>query len=88
MLERIYISDNQIDELPHELGKLSKLIILDVHNNKITLIPPDIADIETLKKIDISLNPVIPSIDQVARQGLDKLLRYLKSDDYDETYYM
>lgn len=82
------MSNNEIEELPHELGKLSKLIMLDVQSNKIMLIPPDIADIETLKKIDISLNPVIPSIDQHARQGLDKLLKYLKSEDYDETYYM
>lgn len=81
------VSNNKIEELPHELGALSKLKILNVSGNKLKLIPPDVADIEQIEKIDISVNPVIPEIDKAARAGMNKLREYLKSDDYDAVYY-
>lgn len=86
-LEVLCVTNNKLEELPHELGRLNKLKKLDVSNNKLTLIPPDIADIETMEKLDISLNPVIKPIDEAARKGQAKLFEYLKSNDYDATYY-
>jgi Leucine-rich repeat (LRR) protein len=32
-LERLVVSNNQIEELPHELGALNKLQVLDVNGN-------------------------------------------------------
>lgn len=65
-------------------------LLLDC-NTKILIglqvIPPDTADIEGLEKIDISCNPLIPQIDSAAKKGQKKLIEYLKSDDYDSTYY-
>jgi len=51
------------------------------------ILPPDVALIDKLEKLDLSLNPVIPEIDQAARKGVAKLIEYLKSDAYDATYY-
>jgi Leucine-rich repeat (LRR) protein len=76
-----------LEEIPHELGALSNLKILNVSGNKLKLIPPDIAAIEGIEKIDISVNPIIPEIDKAAKGGMNKLREYLKSDDYDALYY-
>lgn len=81
------MSSNQIEELPHELGKLNKLKILDVTSNQLTVVPPDLGSIETLEKVDLSLNPVVKEVDEFARKGPTKLKEYLKSDDYDQVYY-
>jgi hypothetical protein len=63
------------------------IVVLDVNNNKLRLIPPDVADLEKMEKLDISVNPLIPQIDEAARKGKKSLKEFLKSDDYDEIYF-
>ncbi len=69
-------SNNKLEELPHELGRyvdrlrtcrLSKLKILDINTNSIAILPPDVADLDNIEKIDISCNPLIKQIDEAAR---------------------
>jgi hypothetical protein len=50
------------------------------------MVPPDIGEIESLKKLDLSLNPVCDEIDAVARQGADVLIKYLRGAEYRALY--
>ena len=40
--EPIYLHNNQIKEIPKEIGNLTKLLILDLSDNQIKEIPKDI----------------------------------------------
>jgi len=86
-LERLVVSNNELEEVPNEVGALTRLLILNISGNKIKFLPPDLGALENIEKIDISVNPVIPEIDKVARQGQKALIAYLKTDDYDQIYY-
>jgi hypothetical protein len=51
------------------------------------LIPPELAKVETLARIDLSENPRLhPKIVEHARQGPEKLLAYLRSPEYFDLY--
>ena len=50
------------------------------------VVPPDIGEIESLTKLDLSLNPVVDAIDAVARQGQDVLIKYLRGTEYRALY--
>jgi Leucine-rich repeat (LRR) protein len=65
---------------------MASLSRIDVTSNEIELLPPEIGEIEALKKIDLSLNPVIDEIDAVARQGAPALIKYLRSTEYRNLY--
>jgi hypothetical protein len=102
-LEKLVATNNQIQSLPHELGRLTKLKSFDLTSNKLTVVPPgiifyfiycmvinrqtEVAMIPTLEKLDLSLNPVIDSIDAAARKGQENLLKFLRSEEYDAIYY-
>jgi hypothetical protein len=78
---------NQIRALPTELAQLQFLKILDLTANKVVVVPPEVAEIPDLQEIQLSLNPVLESIDKAARKGHKVLLEFLRSDQYDAEYY-
>ena len=51
------------------------------------MVPPDIAAIETLEKIDLSANPIIPAIHENAKKGHDHLVKWMRSEEYDNIYF-
>ena len=50
-LQRAQLSNNEITDIPPEVGKLSKLKVLDLTGNKIKMLPPDLARIEDIEKV-------------------------------------
>lgn len=50
------LRDNQISELPMEIGKLAKLRVLDVVNNKLTYLPYTINVLYELQALWLSEN--------------------------------
>jgi Leucine-rich repeat (LRR) protein len=52
----LLIENNEIENLPASIGKLTYLKVLDIHNNKIEEIPKEIGACVALKKISIKNN--------------------------------
>jgi Leucine-rich repeat (LRR) protein len=48
---------------------MASLSRIDVTRNDIEMLPPELGEIESLKKIDLSLNPVIVSATQAGGGG-------------------
>ena len=55
-LEEIYLQDNRLDSLPHNLFKLPLLSILDVSNNKLQTVPYVMWTCPSLTEVNLSLN--------------------------------
>lgn len=49
-------------------------------------VAPDVAEIEALQKIDLSLNPICDELDAAARKGPDVLIKYIRSNEYRTIY--
>lgn len=56
MLSLLSLRDNQIEELPMEIGKLSQLRVLDVCNNRLNYLPFTINVLYNLQALWISEN--------------------------------
>ena len=50
-LEKAVFSNNEIDFVPSEIGKLNKLKVLDLTSNQVKLLPPDLGLIEDIEKV-------------------------------------
>lgn len=57
-LTEIHATDNQISNLPMEVGHLSALRHLDLTNNKIEHIPGELADCVKIKTLSLQGNPI------------------------------
>ena len=57
-LSEIHASDNQISNLPLEVGNLSALRHLDLANNKIEFVPGELADCTKIKVLALQNNPI------------------------------
>ena len=63
------------------------LTLLDVSSNRLRVVPPDVAKLARLTRLDLSLNPVLPEIDAAAKHGQSRLMDYLRTDAYDELFF-
>ena len=63
-LKKLWLSLNQINEIPDEIGKLSNLQVLDLSNNQIVEIPVTINQLLKLQELDLRNNlvPIPPDI--------------------------
>ncbi|MEM9218584.1 MAG: COR domain-containing protein [Cyanobacteria bacterium P01_F01_bin.150] len=50
------LSDNQLSELPHEIGKLTSLQTLDFSSNQLSELPPEIVQLTSLQTLDLRFN--------------------------------
>lgn len=57
-LTEIHATNNQIVNLPLEIGNLSSLRHLDLTNNKIELVPGELADCTKIKTLALQNNPI------------------------------
>ncbi len=55
-LTSIYLSNNQLAQIPPEIEKLTNLTILDLSNNQLTEIPPQIEKLTNLMLLELSNN--------------------------------
>jgi Leucine-rich repeat (LRR) protein len=47
------LSDNQLSQLPPEIGQLSSLQTLDLGNNQLSALPPEIGNLSSLQMLDL-----------------------------------
>lgn len=55
-LERFSIADNQLEEIPAELGLVSKLMEMNVARNKLSGIPQELCKLTRLRKLSLARN--------------------------------
>jgi len=83
----IYLSNNCIKRLPEELGNCKSLQMIDVASNRIHIINPLAVKQLTLNDIKLSANPYLhESITGAARNGMENLIDYLHSPEYQELW--
>jgi len=63
-LKKLMIQNNQIKELPAEIGSLPNLEVLNLANNQLTSLPSEIKNLKKLKKLNIKGNNISP--DQIS----------------------
>lgn len=55
-LERFSIADNQLEEIPAELGLVSKLAEMNLARNKLSEIPQELYRLTRLRKLSLARN--------------------------------
>uniref|UniRef100_A0A4W4G6V2 Leucine rich repeat containing 40 n=1 Tax=Electrophorus electricus TaxID=8005 RepID=A0A4W4G6V2_ELEEL len=79
-LETILISNNQIGGInPVRLKMLDKLSTLDLQNNDIMQVPPELGNCTSLRALMLDGNPFRNPRAAVVAKGTDALLEYLRS---------
>ncbi|XP_028667998.2 leucine-rich repeat-containing protein 40 [Erpetoichthys calabaricus] len=79
-LETILISNNQIGAIdPLKLKQLHKLSTLDLQNNDIMLVPPELGNCTSLRALSLDGNPFRNPRAAILSKGTDALLEYLRS---------
>ncbi|KAG2463745.1 LRC40 protein, partial [Polypterus senegalus] len=79
-LETILISNNQIGTIdPLKLKQLHKLSTLDLQNNDIMLVPPELGNCTSLRALNLDGNPFRNPRAAILSKGTDALLEYLRS---------
>lgn len=78
-LETLLISDNQIKEIDVEgLGRLTKLTILDLGNNNIATVPPELGNLRNIRSLTLDGNAFRVPRPQVLVKGTESIMAYLR----------
>ncbi|MBN3318822.1 LRC40 protein, partial [Atractosteus spatula] len=79
-LETILISNNQVGAIdPIQLRRLEKLSTLDLQNNDIMQVPPELGNCTSLRALMLDGNPFRNPRAAIVARGTDALLEYLRS---------
>ena len=77
-LEKLDISHNVIRELPEGLGSMESLARLNVNSNKLKTLPQTLGASHTLKVLLAKNNRFEPTMQCLAEEGSERLLKYLR----------
>lgn len=75
-LECIYLSDNQLTELPRQITELPSLKELYVAQNQLQRLPKYITSMETLQELSLDNNPLKVPPPEIAIRGLKAIQNY------------
>jgi len=84
-LKKFYLSDNNLSNLPPEIGELKKLILLNLCDNQLTTLPSRIGRITTIKKLYLNGNPLELPLSELVKQGTEEIQSYYRKVDVEET---
>lgn len=82
---KLGLRDNDFLELPREIGELSRLRELHIQNNRLTVIPPDIANLDLHGNKSVFKMEENPWVQPIAEQyllGISHVLDYIKTEAY------
>ncbi|XP_055337242.1 E3 ubiquitin-protein ligase LRSAM1-like isoform X2 [Paramacrobiotus metropolitanus] len=80
-LQWLDLRDNQLHELPEEIGRLHDLRCLLLDNNCLTRLPVTLAYCRELSGLHLSGNPLIEPPPEVCKQGCGHILKWLAKYD-------
>ena len=69
-ISELYLSNNQIIELPREIGKLTLLLKLDLKYNNITQLPQEIGKLVLLRELHLNNNRIIQIPQEIGKLTL------------------
>ncbi|XP_068565455.1 leucine-rich repeat-containing protein 40 isoform X2 [Cebidichthys violaceus] len=79
-LETVLLGNNQVDKVdPHRLMKLVHLSTLDLSNNDLLNIPPELGRCASLRCLSLEGNPFRTPRAAIVAKGTDAVLEYLRS---------
>ena len=78
-LETLLLNDNQIKDIDVEgLQKLKSLAVLDLSNNNIQHVPPELGTITQLRSLQLEGNPFRVPRPQILVKGTQSIMSYLR----------
>ncbi|MCI0610691.1 MAG: ADP-ribosylation factor-like protein, partial [Anaerolineae bacterium] len=75
----LFLSDNQLTDIPSSLGQLEHLAVLSLDRNQLIHLPSSLAQLEHLEQLNLRDNPLNPALQSAYDQGLPALKAYLRS---------
>lgn len=77
-LERLNISKNKLTTLPPSIGACRRLTHVYAQDNSLTMLPGSMAELVSLKVLELSSNPLEPRLAAAHRIGCSAILRFLR----------
>src|SRR5262249_6140814 len=78
-LVALEVSENDLTELPREIGQLTGLMLLDVSRNRLTSLPAAIGQLPNLATLRVDHNPLTAPPPEVVERGTNAILMYLRA---------
>jgi Leucine-rich repeat (LRR) protein len=70
----MYINNNQLNNIPSELGQSTNLICINIANNNLSNLPCELGQLDKLKKLDLSNNKLVSiPYDYINMSNLEEL---------------
>merc|ERR1711902_19247 len=88
-LRILAIRDNELIEIPEEIGALSNIRELHLQGNRLTVLPPSVAqlDFQSSRKIlKLDNNPWVPPIEDQLILGVSYVIEYIRPETYKYLY--
>jgi Leucine-rich repeat (LRR) protein len=76
----LYLINNDLRELPPEIGQLSNLRSLSLEDNGLRELPLEIGQLTRLQIIDVSGNPLVSPPPEIVTQGDLAIIGYLQEE--------
>ncbi len=77
-LTRFILNNNRLTTLPPEIGSLMNLTQLDLQENQLTSLPPELGQLLQLKSLVFNYNQLSFPPSEVAKQGTQAILTFLR----------
>ncbi|XP_009861397.2 leucine-rich repeat-containing protein 40-like [Ciona intestinalis] len=73
------LRDNKLSEIPASVTELTQLERLDLANNNVPNLPPEVGAMESIKVVVVSGNPIRTISSHILNKGTQALLKHLRS---------
>jgi len=88
-LRILAIRDNELIEVPEEIGYLTNLRELHLQGNRLTVLPPQLGHLDFLssrKILKLDNNPWVPPIEDQLILGVSHVIEYIRTETYKYLY--
>merc|ERR1719510_2751422 len=88
-LRILAVRDNELIEVPEEIGELSGLRELHLQGNRLTVLPPSIGSMDFLSSrsiLKLDNNPWVPPIEDQLMLGVSHVIEYIRTETYKYLY--
>ncbi|KAF6206915.1 hypothetical protein GE061_018151 [Apolygus lucorum] len=85
----LVLRDNDLIEIPKEIGELTRLRELHIQANRLTLLPPEIGNLDfssDKSEFKLHLNDWVTPIQDQLQTGIPRLMDYIRSETYRYLY--